>query len=485
MRLSKNKEIKKVFHQSRKGALAYVAIACIIIAIMVIILITFIAVMRYTFFYTDDYTHSGLQIQMNSSIRDTFPFALKRTAEMYETTGGSYSSIFFEFLLDPLCFNGFLTLHFWLGASFCYFFLSMILFLSIFFRRFKCGLAGLLLIGCICWAFINYKAWTETFFWFTGAMAYTMPLASLLYMFYFLFLVHEKKKIIFCLLSFLFGILAMGGVLCIAFVGCYGLILLLIVYIREKSLTRIEVVLFLGIIAFGLINALAPGNYARHSLYEGNSISVLQGFWYAIRATIIQLEKYIKDTGFSLVLAVVFLIGIHMKEGYKSSQLRKSLIYLTFPVVALFPAILGYGSPYMPNRVLFVSNFFLIFALVHLVWQVGRSVAMYINNKTGEKTLQITTLLTLFTLLCAIPYRIEDGEVYKLGKASTDDSLENYYQEMVSMDSYLRSARGEDVRVVLPEPIDGFLEFWLEDDPTSWVNREIAVYYGNSSVTKI
>ena len=263
------------------------------------------------------------------------------------------------------------------------------------------------------------------------------------------------------------------------------MILLLIVYIREKSLTRIEVVLFLGIIAFGLINALAPGNYARHSLYEGNSISVLQGFWYAIRATIIQLEKYIKDTGFSLVLAVVFLIGIHMKEGYKSSQLRKSLIYLTFPVVALFPAILGYGSPYMPNRVLFVSNFFLIFALVHLVWQVGRSVAMYINNKTGEKTLQITTLLTLFTLLCAIPYRIEDGEVYKLGKASTDDSLENYYQEMVSMDSYLRSARGEDVRVVLPEPIDGFLEFWLEDDPTSWVNREIAVYYGNSSVTKI
>ncbi len=43
----------------------------------------------------------------------------------------------------------------------------------------------------------------------------------------------------------------------------------------------------------------------------------------------------------------------------------------------------------------------------------------------------------------------------------------------------------KDVEVTLPEPIDGFLDFWIEEDPAHWTNREIATYYGNTSVKRI
>ena len=64
-------------------------------------------------------------------------------------------------------------------------------------------------------------------------------------------------------------------------------------------------------------------------------------------------------------------------------------------------------------------------------------------------------------------------------------SLRNYYNEIVAIDEKLREAKGKNVVIELPEPVDGFLEFVAEEDPDHWVNKEISGYYGNTSVRKI
>lgn len=460
-------------------------IMCTVIVSMLIIIFVYVNALNYTFFYTDDYSHSGLFLTQHSSIGAIATLAFEKTVQIYQTMGGTYSSVFAEFLLDPLCYDGFSTLHFWLIMLFCYCLLSVILCLSYIFRRFYSDwITVFAIISCVCWAFFNYKAWTETLFWFTGSMAYTMPFASLLYMFFFFMLGHERKKFLFYVLSFLFGILAMGGVLCVAFVGCYGLTLILIRLIHTKSIKTVEIAFYIFIVLLGAINALAPGNYARHALYtENDAINIGQALWYAVRTNVIQIEKYIKDTGFPVVLMLCFLIGYH---GEKRDIISWKQVFfcLTIPVIAVIPAIIGYSSPYMPNRVLFIGNFFLIVSMVILALKIGDCVASLIYEKMGKRIITVMACLGVFITICTSAYRIENGELYMLAKAESNGALKTYYQGMLSIDTYLRDMKGRDAEIVLPEPVEGFLDFWLEEDDAHWVNREVASYYGNTSIKK-
>ncbi len=305
----------------------------------------------YTFFTADDYWHAveagGAMESAGAVWKAAFAFMQAR----YAGWQGTYLTMFLQIALCPLNYagvNAYAALHVLLIVVCLGFFLALYLFVRELAKwtgfSSERGIAGVYVLAVTC--LLNLRSYAEDFFWFSGAVSYTIPLmlaltgAALLVR-------SLRLQQGGCRLRLagaaVFMLLACGGSLQIAVPVCYGMLVLgvyLFVHLfgRKKCVRKRTgrrgngAFWYLLPIAAALIgtaiNGLAPGNYVRHDVTAEKS-GMLKTLYHAAGNTLFQLfdeTGRVMDTSalcFMLVLAVLAGVLLAPKTAW-GGQWRKA-----------------------------------------------------------------------------------------------------------------------------------------------------------------
>ncbi len=273
----------------------------------------------YTFFTADDYWHAVEAGSAMESVGEVWRAAFAFMRMRYAGWQGTYLTMFLQIAVCPLNYvseNPYAALHVLL-ALVCLFFFLMLYWLTWETAKW-CGLSserGILEIYALAvTCLLNLRSYAEDFFWFSGAVSYTIPL--LLAMAGMALLIRELRERR-CRAARLADaavllFLACGGSLEIALPVCYGLLVLGMYMLRRWKRDRKDGwrLGYFGPIAAAylgtVVNGLAPGNYVRHDV-TAQSGSALGTLYHAVCNTLFQ---YFDETGRVLDTSVMCLFWV-------------------------------------------------------------------------------------------------------------------------------------------------------------------------------
>lgn len=262
----------KKYHQT-----VIVFVNCLAIAFMVY---TMAAAAGYTVLLGDDFTH-GVQV-------GTFhvPFfrylgaSFAYMKEMYLTWQGTYFAMFLQAFLSPI--NNFGMPQLKAVMIFNVLFFCAALFgavwtaLGLLCREKKMPAFRLTVYTLILFSVLDADVYTEIFFWYSGAVAYSIPYSFMFLGLMCLLLLNndsysKKKKTVLTVPASLFLFFASGGSLTVTGTGCYAALLITLGFYLVSGKISIRNLIVTGAaIAGALVNAAAPGNFARHTYSSGN-----------------------------------------------------------------------------------------------------------------------------------------------------------------------------------------------------------------------
>lgn len=468
--------------------LKYIIISiCLLINFLACVIIIITA--SYTVPNTDDFSEASVFLMRSEQFeQNVFLYAADRAIEFWHESGGPFFTTFFLNAFNPLNTYNFGALRILMVALVLYFVFAVLFFLySLFSRRVDDTYLLSVLVTCNLWSFFNYKSWPETLFWYTGAVSYLIPLGSLLLSVAFLYRYEYSERNIYILWCVFFGLIGFGGNQSVAIAGLLFYAVELVRWINKGIVSRKRILIIVVLSIFSMLNLLAPGNFVRASGYAGGFSSsrlVLSGL-FAIRKCIMETEILFKDTGFIIVILVCFFCGC-IKERCKDST-EEWITILEFLIIHLgiaFVACYGYNSPYLPNRTLFVADFFLICGFIQFFFQLGIKMGRYTERKVLlSRTGLVFVWILVVTIFCLMPYRLENGVIYNLSRSLVLGNTKNYNAEIIEILNELKESSDKDVVISLPtDEIEGFLNFILSDDENYFVNRGVANYFGKDSV---
>lgn len=437
----------------------------------------------YTIYNTDDFSLAKECLEYGTT-NPVFK-AIQMTIDSWLHWGGHYFSSFLYYSLNPLIGMGAFQLRVLMifncvllcGAVF-FFFYSMLG------TKKYGGISIILLSTCTLWAFLDYKSWTEVLFWFSGAFDYSIELSLLLIAFGLFFMGYARKNNVGIAVALFILFFACGGnqTVAMAAFSCFLLLFVDILFMNRRFDYRMIFV----IIAFllPLLNLLAPGNFARADLLGDSSF--LKSVFYSIRIFVMETERLFKDSMFFILLLIVF--SWSYKENSHIGYIRLfDVVSLWFVAISVsFLACFGYNSPYLPNRTFFVVDLFVVIGFVLLAAMVGERLKRRVEAEGMSKLVLPITMLMFLVTMVLMPYRIENGIIYKLGIALGKGEIQDYYREVSMIYNQIENS-DEDIVVIaeLPKPVDGFVEVWLsanEDDYRYLGNQEIGAYYGKTII---
>ena len=232
-----------------------------------------------------------------------------------------------------------------------------------------------------------------------------------------------------------------------------------------------------------LINALAPGNYVRHS-YMDDSINPVIAIKQAVNICDSEIE-WLLDCWFGTIIILVIICGICVFGDIKD-QIKKysiiSILALAMPVIAVFPVRLGYSSgDYFPNRCQFVLDLTLIIVLLNLAFVIGCYIGLWYAS--DKKTIIAICLASAFTTLLVNYHPIRDLVIVQQSSEILNGNVKKYYDKCQKIYQYLDGCGYIDVVIEdYPDTIEGFGSMGLSDDAENWVNVAVAQFYGVKSI---
>ena len=430
-----------------------------------------------------------------NDIKILFPFKLMIYYFM------NWQGSFFSCLLLSIPF-------FNIGGIWCYRIL-MIMIISFFFYSFassfmcltdlsnKRSLAHYILFFLVLLYLIGTNTLGELFYWFNSSCVYTIPTSCSFLAIACLLRYNKTPQKRFIMSGILFAFFAGGGALNVSAFCCASILLLL--YLNHLNAKPINSTIFIFVSAFlgTLINIFAPGNFVRKEIYSPQAsliVSTINSFYRVNTVILSQLQ-----IGFlGIILALIFFIS------YKHFSVVPSLskkshpflisIYCYLCVVAIdAPVIYGYGSPdLMSERTIFIETISLLFfsGIASAVW--GEYIASHhILNFTKE---QIFILL----FICILPlsfyidfHNLEELTPYKMilhMVGSENDFAANARKQ----EDIIRQIISSDSENVIVHTYKDSSETWyntreigLNEDPSYWVNHNVAVYFEKKSITVV
>ena len=314
-----------------KGVL--VAANCLVIFFMVYVIA---ASAGYTVLVGDDFTHGVRVGAFHVPLFQYFAASLRYMKEIYLDWQGTYFAMFIQALLSPIN-------NFGLPQLKVVMILNVLLFAgSLFgvvwsafdfiFKDRKMPHIRLTVYSIILFSILDADIFTEIFFWYSGAAAYSIPLSCMLFAVMFFLLSNnnsysKKKKRVFSICSAFFLFCASGGSLAVTGTGCYVVLLLTVGFYlasRKKSNTPGKVpgkislnniiVTAIGIIG-AVINVVAPGNFSRHTQNSGGEgFMLLQSAKWTVKNVWAETERLTKETMFGVMLLAMLLFGIYLAD---------------------------------------------------------------------------------------------------------------------------------------------------------------------------
>lgn len=472
---------------------AIVIINCFLIFFMVYVIA---ASAGYTVLLGDDFAHGVRVDAFHVSFFQYLIASLQYMKEIYLDWQGTYFAMFIQAFLSPINNFGLFQLRVVMIINALFFF-------AVLFGVFWMASGYVLkerkelhvrvtIFTLILFAVLDADVFTEIFFWYSGAVAYSIPFSFAL-LSATAFLASNKlhyglkKKRLFSACSAVLLFLAVGGSLTVSGTACYAILLLTVgFYIVSKKISvRNIIVTAVGIIG-SLINVMAPGNFARHTYGTGGGWQLLQAVKWTVRIVWGEIERLTKETMFGVVLISMILIGIYLSK--KMQAVMKvygivSVLALGIGYVTVLPVVLGYGGPGLPNRCYFILDVALVLSLLNFAVFIGCCLALWADLYT-DKSAWAILMIVLFGAVLFCPQAISDSALIAVAESKHNGSYKNYYEECVAIYDYLESCMEEDVVLRMPNYIDNFECFYFDDDENGWVNVAMAKYYHKNTVRR-
>lgn len=451
----------------------------------------------YTVLLGDDYTHGVRVGVFHVPFFQYLSASLQYMKEIYLDWQGTYFAMFLQAFLSPVNNFGLPQLRVVMILNALLFFAS--LFGAYFavtgfvFRGKELIPIRLTIFTLLLFSILDASVFTEIFFWYSGAVSYSIPFSFLLLgLICFLRMNRpsdsEQGKNVLAVCASVFLFLASGGSLAVSGTGCYAVLLFTLGFrlASGKISGRNIIVTGAGIVG-ALINVIAPGNFSRHTYNSGgNSWRFVQSVKWTVKTVWSEIGRLTEETVFGVMLILMILVGI-----YISKRLHQvfnvygmiSALALATGYVTAFPVAFGYSGPEFPNRCYFVLDVVLILSLLNFAVFIGCFLDRFANLCEDRKVWAVLFIVAFASFLSA-PEPIADSAVMRVARSMHNGSYKNYYEECREAYDYLATCPEDDVALPVPEYIENFECFYLDEDPDGWVNVGVAQFYHKNSVRK-
>lgn len=446
----------------------------------------------YSVFVSDDFARAIHLKGSEESLRDHIRLTINLLKDNYFHKGGYYISILFISILSPLNILDMHGLGFVMTINVWFYYISIIFLLYNILRMTIVNSTWYGVI-CVCTVYLltEYIQMQESFYWLTGALAYTFPAGCMLCgISCFLIYVRTRKKWVYAA-GIILGIVGCGCSLNIPALGCSLLLLILIYYHLKNRNIRTDYMVWFAIwIVFSLVNTLAPGNYVRHGVIDNTGLHPIKAVFGAfIRVYKKRYLNIVSDTDLLFVLLLLLLCGyfIVVKESLnKKHYVCISIIALLVPIIVAYPLAMGYNSfdpnYALPRRVAQIIDLSIALSLGNAAICAGQ----YIRSITEKNIKLVVAMLTLgmFIVSGLDNYSIIDHASLKIYRGLASGIYKDYNAKVSVLLDALRNREGEDVvvsRNEYPEPIEEFMCLDLSAADTD-DSMGIVEFYGLKSI---
>lgn len=497
--------------RGKKTAEILITIACVMIITAVIAV--FSSGAGYTVLSGDDFTHGVRVGAFHVSFPKYFAASLLYVKDLYMDWQGTWFSMFLQAFLSPINNFGLPQLRAVMVGNTLLFLVSLaaLLWVGLSFLRpaeaavgeemfcWKAvsGGAGLIslrfvVLTLLFLTVVNADVYEEIYFWFSGAVAYSMPFSlTLIGLTQFLLINRDgiglrgKKACAGIAAVLLF--LSSGGSLAVAGVGCYvTLMLTAVFFLSSGKVSRYNLVVFAAGFAGALINAAAPGNFSRHDETAGAGLHFGQAAVCTVRMFAEETGRLFRETMLGLAFLLMIAAGLYL-SGRCRIALREygaaTALALLAGLVADFPVALGYGGSYVPNRCYFIIDTTMVLSLLNLALFLGVCAHRLCGLPSDGRTVAVLLYICL-AVLTVTPLSVEELPLYRVARYVHNGSYREYYEKCVDLYAYLESCPEEDVELEMPDYIDDFECLYFDEDENGWVNQGIAAYYGKRSLRR-
>ena len=427
--------------------------------------------------------------------------ALKRTVETYFTWQGTFVTNFLCYYIAPYVRMGVDGIRLFCRISILLFYGSLWMFIYCIMKHLlKCRKNAVILFACalITWLISNARVMMESFFWFNGICAYTLPLVFVL------FGIRHVIKYVFvkeCQRDFVgavvFGVLACGGVLQCSAIVCFVYLLICIwgfmtKHPRKKRLAVVFTAAFIS----ALINCVAPGNFTRQGAINESGLPIFKAFGYSFSNVIGETGRLLIETDMPYLLAVMLLAGFLF--WYKDDQeitvngwmiVLTGLGVLLCMWVACYPVALGYSSALMEPRGYFIIDVFLITGFILCMFMVGRCLHQLLEHYASARKVWYGISVAVTIIICVVlntmmPVKevkrpllicVEDDQYGYLVRFR--DMWEDILEQIEDAEETNVTVQSE----LIPSPQE-LKNPDLSSDPDYWINVGAARYFDKETV---
>lgn len=461
---------------------------------------------------TDDFANGYSYFQeYDNKLGFAISEGINYSAMRYNTWQGTYLSSFLSFC-NPFNFYGIAGLHIAFDCIIILYVVSVFLAVhSVMRYYFGCKKFSVTLWVYTSFIFLTTQLFnlTETIYWYTGAVAYIVPFSICLLalvLFIYAYRSDGKKMIIYLILSCVLAAAGCGGSLNI---NVFFFLTVFAVwgsafYNKKARNKKIVSSVFLGtLIAFTLINALAPG-YRRRTELEFSVNGEVNAFGEKVRPSIFKnifrtLEGFIDINTvivpivitLAVIIVLVMLMLPYLKK--KTDSFKHPGLLLCYILIMLYlcvaPLIFGYERYGIPNRFSTITGWMGIgvsyFYAAYLTGWFLQKREINLSSAFIKPILAVTGFTIFVIGLPAKPIR-----------SWISMNILNQYDNMIIQKNYINVTgvlnhieNSEEKNVYIDYgmvDMGGLLwNFEISTDSKSMVNNLIATYYGKDSVQVI
>ncbi len=477
------------------------SIACVIVILSAIAV--FAAGAGYTVLSGDDFTHGVRVGAFHVSLPEYFAASLRYVKDLYMDWQGTWFSMFLQAFFSPINNFGLPQLRAVMVGNALLFLVSLavLLWMGLSFLQSETFASGgamrplplrVLVLTIFFLTVVNADVYAEIYFWYSGAVAYSMPFSFLLIGLTLFLLINKEegsalRKRICAVAAAVLLFLSCGGSLAVAGVGCYmTLALTAVFFFSRRKLLRYNLAVFGAAFAGALINAAAPGNFSRHDETAGAGLHFGEAVVHTVRMFVGETGRLFRETMLGLAFLLLIAAGVYL-SGRCRIALREygiaTALALLSGLVADFPVALGYGGAYVPNRCYFIIDTAMVISLLNLALFLGICCHRLWGLSADAGTVAVLLYVCLAALVVS-PLSLEELPLYRVARYVHNGSYQAYYEKCVGLYDYLESCPEEDVVLEMPEYIEDFECFYFDADENGWVNQGIAAYYGKRSVRR-
>ncbi len=457
-------------------------VAIYLIAIILIGIL--LKVSSFTIRAGDDYQMINVMNGHYANAWDYFCRCIKYTVESWRNWQGTYSVMFISANVIKFDFTSYENHRFLIVASNALLFLSVLLFVRTVTKNIGSEIIrGIIFLVAIC-SLVTFNPYSEIYYWYTGTVAYIYPLMAVLIGLALVISLEGKGQVLRIILALFCGLIGMGGILVHVALGC-SVLLCIVAYrmIKCKSFLIKEGIVLILWIVFGLVNALAPGNFVRNATATSEGLNLYKALLNSVYMTDCRFQTLF-NTGFVVLLVVLFACGYYALDSVKidKTYVICSALAIVIPFIVTFPVMLGYGRRNMPERCAFIVDVSIILVIFNLAFVLGNIFAQYY----AIKSMHIIILSIGLMISVVDGYGISNTQTIEMLTGLDEHTYSDYYDACIDFYNILEEAEdGADVEIAnerFPQPISNFYNLEVLDYPDYWINAHMANYYDLNSL---